>query len=290
MTTTDGNRIAKVMASRGLCSRREAERWIEAGRVSVDGTVLTSPALTVTDKNIVLVDGKPLPAAEPPKLWRYHKPRGLVTTHSDPEGRDTVFAKIAQSHPHLPRLISVGRLDLNSEGLLLLTNSGELSRALESPKNAWVRRYRARVNGRVDEKKLEALKDGVTISGIRYGPIEAKLESQKGANAWLDVALTEGKNREVRNIMEHLGLPVSRLLRISYGPLHLGKLERGDVRAVAAGTLLDHVGALVPDLDLPGAQSRRKNPNRKGWAKAKAKPKAKAKHKKHTPRISKTKK
>jgi len=273
MTDTEANaeRIAKVMARAGLCSRRDAERWIEDGRVSVDGEVLSSPARTVTRNSVVLVDGKPLPAAAEPRLWRYHKPRGLVTTHKDPEGRETVFTAIAKSHPALGRLISVGRLDINSEGLLLLTNSGELARALETPKNAWVRRYRVRVNGQLDEKKLAALKDGITISGIRYGSIDARLESRKGANTWVSVALTEGKNREIRNVMEHLGLQVSRLIRISYGPLHLGQLERGNIHAVPKKTMLDQIGAFIPGLAQIDGGAETKNPERKGWAKAKPK-------------------
>lgn len=272
-----GERIAKTLARSGLCSRREAERWIEAGRVSVDGTVLTSAAVNVTAGNKITVDGRPLPQREPVRLWRYHKPRGLVTSHRDPEGRPTVFEKLKQSFgTSLPRVISVGRLDLNSEGLLLLTNDGDLARALESPKTGWMRRYRVRVNGRVTETALTNLKDGVTVEGVHYGPIEAKLESRRGANAWIVVGIAEGKNREIRRVMEHLGLQVTRLIRLSYGPIQLGTLEAGHVREVLRPTLIDQVGHLLPELADEKAATRKKTPGA-GWAKAK--PKAKPSHK-----------
>src|SRR6266702_3747128 len=196
-------RIAKVMARAGLCSRRDAERWVAEGRVAVDGTVLTSPAFTVTADNEVRVDGRPLPEPERARLWRYHKPAGLVTTHRDEKGRPTVFAALPAE---LPRLVSVGRLDLNSEGLLLLTNDGALARRLELPTNGWIRRYRVRVHGLVDPPALAALARGVVVEGTRYGPIEAGLDSRKGENAWLTVALREGRNREIRRVMTHLGL------------------------------------------------------------------------------------
>ncbi len=226
MTENKGDRIAKVVARAGLCSRREAERWIEAGRVSVNGTVLDSPALTVTASDQVLVDGKPLPNAEQTRLWRYHKPPGLVTTNKDPEGRPTVFERLPKE---LPRVLTVGRLDLNSEGLLLLTNDGELSRRLELPEMEWTRQYRVRVHGRVDERRLASLKKGITVDGIHYAGIDASLEQTTGHNAWLSITLREGKNREIRRVMEALGLSVNRLIRTAFGPFELGTLVRGGV-------------------------------------------------------------
>jgi 23S rRNA pseudouridine2605 synthase len=234
-----GDRIAKVLARAGLCSRREAERWIAEGRVALDGVVLTSPAVTVTPNAIVLVDGQPLPEPEPSRLWRYHKPAGLVTTPKDEKGRPTLFETLP---PELGRVISIGRLDLNSEGLLLLTNDGELARRLELPSTGWVRRYKVRVHGTVDAARLAPLAQGLTIDGVRYGPITAELERQKGANAWVIVALAEGKNREVRRVFEHLGYTVSRLIRLSYGPFQLGALERGLVEEVPRRVVRDQLG------------------------------------------------
>ncbi len=219
------------MARAGLCSRRDAERWIAEGRVAVDGAVLTSPAVTVTADNDIRVDGKPLPQPQRARLWRYHKPAGLVTTHRDEKGRPTVFDALPKE---LPRLISIGRLDLNSEGLLLLTNDGALARRLELPATGWMRRYKVRVHGMVDPARLAALADGITIDGVAYGPIRAGLERNQGSNAWIAMALSEGKNREVRRVLEHLGLQVTRLIRLSYGPFQLGNLERGDDRRGAA--------------------------------------------------------
>lgn len=243
-TTAKGERIAKVLARAGLCSRREAERWIADGRVRVDGKTLESPAFTVTEANEIIVDGKPLPKPEPTRVWRYHKPAGLVTSHKDPDGRPTVFEKLPKG---LPRVISVGRLDLNSEGLLLLTTDGGLARTLELPDTGWTRRYRVRVNGRPDEAVLAKLVNGVTVSGIRYGPVRAKLDSQQGANAWLTVSIQEGKNREIRKVMEHIGLTVNRLIRVAYGPFQLGNLARGDVAEVPRKALRDQLGkALFP--------------------------------------------
>lgn len=232
-------RIAKAMARAGLCSRREAERWIADGRVNVNGRVLTTPAFEVTGSDKVLVDGKPLPGAEPPRLWRYHKPRGLVTTHSDPEGRPTVFEKMP---PEMPRVVSVGRLDFNTEGLLLLTNDGTLARHLELPANAWVRRYRVRAKGRVTPADLANLKDGAEIDGVRYGPIEAAIDSVQGANMWLTIAIREGKNREVRKILSSLDLTVNRLIRVSFGPFQLLDLAPGAVELVKRKTLVDQLG------------------------------------------------
>lgn len=224
-----GERIAKWAARAGVASRRDIERMIEEGRVKLNGQVLKHPATFVTDGDIVQVDGRVIENAARTRLLRYHKPAGLVTTHKDPEGRPTVFEKLP---PGLPRLISVGRLDLNSEGLLLLTNDGELARRLERPETGWVRRYRVRVNGFVDEKALAALSKGITVDGERYGPIEAGLDSRKGDNAWISVSLREGRNREVRRVMAHLGLQTSRLIRVAYGPFQLGILPKGAAEEV----------------------------------------------------------
>jgi 23S rRNA pseudouridine2605 synthase len=245
-------RIAKAMARAGLCSRREAERWIADGRVSVNGKLLTTPACDVGPRDKVTVDGKPLPQSAPVRLWRYYKPKGLVTTHNDPQGRPTVFASLP---PELPRVVSVGRLDFNSEGLLLLTTSGELARHLELPATGWLRRYRVRAHGRVTQAELDKLKDGIEIDGVRYGPIEATLDSVQGANAWLTVALREGKNREVRRILSYLGLDVNRLIRISYGPFQLLDLKPGAVEPVKRRVLAEQLGPrLADDLGLTGEQ------------------------------------
>ena len=249
-----GERIAKRLARAGLCSRRDAERWIADGRVSVDGKVLDSPALAVTDASDIRVDGKPIPEPEPSRLWRYHKPAGLVTTHKDERGRPTVFERLP---PNLPRLISVGRLDLNSEGLLLLTNDGELARELELPARGWLRRYRVRVHGTVDPARLAALEKGLTIDGVAYGPIRAELDRTQGTNAWLTLSLREGKNREVRRVMEHLGLGVTRLIRIAYGPFQLGELERGQVDEVPRRVLREQLGQSAALKKTPRAHHRR---------------------------------
>lgn len=232
-------RIAKAMARAGLCSRREAERWIADGRVNVNGRVLATPAFEVSAKDKVLVDGRPLPVKEPPRLWRYHKPKGLVTTHSDPQGRPTVFEKLP---PELPRVISVGRLDFNTEGLLLLTNYGALARHLELPANAWVRRYRVRARGRVTPADLERLKEGVEVEGVQYGAVEATIDSVQGANMWLSIAIREGKNREVRKILSSLDLAVNRLIRISFGPFQLLDLAPGAVELVKRRALVEQLG------------------------------------------------
>ena len=226
----ESERIAKVMARAGLCSRRDAERWIVGGRVSVNGQTLNSPAFTVGPDDKIVVDGKPLPASEATRLFLYHKPPGLVTTARDEKGRPTVFDNLP---PHLPRVVSVGRLDLNSEGLLLLTNDGGLARYLELPANAWKRRYRVRAHGTVSAAKLAKLAQGITVDGVNYGPIHAEMErAQTGANVWLIVTLNEGKNREIRKVMAHLGLQVNRLIRTCYGPFDLGDLTPGGVREV----------------------------------------------------------
>lgn len=258
MTDTDKQRLAKRIARAGLCSRRDAERWIEAGRVSVNGTLITSPALNVGPDDEVVVDGTPLPQQQAARLWKYHKPAGLVVSARDEQGRPTVFERLPRE---MPRVISVGRLDINSEGLLLLTNDGDLARKLELPATGWVRRYRVRVHGRIDAAKLESLSEGVTVEGVRYGKIRAVLEKQQGSNAWIDVSLTEGKNREVRKIMEHLGYPVNRLIRVSYGPFILGTLAKGGVEEVSAKMMRD----------LIGGESRK---GQAKWAKAKPKPKS----------------
>ena len=222
-------RIAKIMARAGLCSRRDAERWIAAGRVSVNGATLGTPACVVGPGDRVLVDGKPLPIAAPARLFLYHKPAGLVTTARDEKGRPTVFDALPAG---LPRLVSVGRLDLNTEGLLLLTNDGELARSLELPASGWERIYRVRVHGAVDRSRLDRLKQGITVEGITYGPITATIEKHQGSNTWLRVSLREGKNREIRRVMAALGLQVSRLIRVSYGPFSLGTLSKGGVEEV----------------------------------------------------------
>jgi len=250
-----GERVAKLMARAGLCSRRDAERWIVEGRVKLDGQILTTPAVAIDDPARLSVDGKPLPSAERTRLWRYHKPEGLMTTHRDPQGRKTVFDHLP---PELPRVVSVGRLDLNSEGLLLLTNDGALARRLELPATGWIRRYRVRVHGKVDPAALAHLAKGVSVEGIAYGPIDAKLERVQGSNAWVMVGLTEGKNREVRKIMTHLGLTVTRLIRIAYGPFQLGHLARGEVEEVGPQILRDQLGrAAVPPPPRDHAHHRR---------------------------------
>ena len=237
----EGERIAKVLARAGVASRRDVERMIEDGRVSVNGKKITSPALNVTESHVITVDGKPVAAAEETRVWRYHKSAGTLTTNKDPEGRATIFEKLP---PGFPRVVTVGRLDYNTEGLLILTNDGELARHLEHPSNGWLRHYRVRVYGHVDAKKLKALEDGVVIEGVIYEPIKAELETEKseGANQWLMVTIREGKNREVRKVMAHVGLEVTRLIRTSFGPFQLGKLPRGGIEEVPRRILKDSLG------------------------------------------------
>jgi 23S rRNA pseudouridine2605 synthase len=237
----EGERIAKRLARSGICSRRDAERMIADGRVSVDGTILSSPALNVTETSVILVDGTPLNAPEETRIWRYHKPAGTITTSRDPQGRPTVFEKLP---PEMPRVVSVGRLDFNTEGLLLLTNDGELARHLELPANAWLRHYRVRIYGDIDPAKLASVAKGVTISGIRYEPVRIEIEKTKeeGTNKWLAVTIREGKNREVRKIMEYLGLQVTRLIRVAFGPFPLGKLPRGGIEEIPRRALRDSLG------------------------------------------------
>ncbi len=227
--TEKKERIAKVMAAAGLCSRREAERWIESGRVIVNGDVLTTPAKTVDGNDQILVDGKPLAGKQERRLWCYHKPAGVMTTHRDPQGRPTVFDKLP---PQLPRVISVGRLDFNSEGLLLLTTDGGLARELELPARGWKRRYRVRVHGQVTPEIVGRLQKGVKIEGVSYAPCQIEIERQQGTNTWVIMTLTEGKNREIRRMMAFFGLEVTRLIRVSYGPFQLGNLAVGAVREV----------------------------------------------------------
>ncbi len=234
-----GERIAKRLARAGVASRREVERMIEAGRVSVNGRKLESPALNVTDADDILVDGRPVAAAEPARLWRYHKPSGLVTSARDEKGRATVFDRLP---PELPRVMSVGRLDLTSEGLLLLTNDGELKRRLELPSTGWVRKYRVRANGNASDQRLQPLRDGITIAGERFQPMSVDFDTQSGANVWLTIGLREGKNREIRRALEAVGLIVNRLIRISYGPFQLGDLARGGVEEVRPKILRDQLG------------------------------------------------
>lgn len=222
-------RIAKWLAHAGVASRRDAEGLIAAGRVAVNGVVIDTPATKVSDRDSIAVDGRIIGAPVGARLWRYYKQNGLVTTHKDPQGRPTVFEYLPDG---MPRVISVGRLDLTTEGLLLLTTDGELARHLELPVHGYVRQYRVRALGQPDLRALEALKDGATIDGVNYGPIDAKILKAKGANIWLSIAITEGKNREVRKVLQHLGLHVNRLIRMAYGPFSLGRLEPGELREV----------------------------------------------------------
>jgi 23S rRNA pseudouridine2605 synthase len=233
-------RIAKAMAHAGLCSRRDAERWIEQGRVAVNGAVLTTPAYVVKPCDKVTVDGKPLPVAEAPRLWRHHKPKGLVTSHKDPQGRKTVFEALPSE---LPRVVSVGRLDFNTEGLLLLTTDGALARHLELPATGWLRRYRVRAHGKVTQADLDRLAKGITIDGVQYGPVEARIDREQGGNVWLTLGLREGKNREVKRLAESLGLTINRLIRVSFGPFALGDLAPGEVSEVKQRVLKEQLGA-----------------------------------------------
>ena len=238
-----------MLSRAGLASRRDAEEMVTQGRVAVNGRVINSPALDITSNDVVTVDGKPLPERERTRLFLYHKPRGLMTTHDDPEGRPTVFDNLPEG---LPRLISIGRLDFNTEGLLLLTNDGGLARTLELPDTGWLRRYRVRAHGDVTQAQLDELKNGIEVEGVKYGPIEATLERDQGANVWLVFAIREGKNREVRNVCAHLGLEVNRLIRVSYGPFQLGEVPEGQVEEIKSRVLRDQLGDKV--IEKSGAQ------------------------------------
>ena len=246
-----GERIAKWLARAGVASRRDAEKLIGEGKVRLNGTLVTHPATFVTPADIVQVGAAVVDTPDRARLWRYHKPEGLVTTHKDPEDRPTVFQRLPE---HLPRVVSVGRLDLNSEGLLLLTNDGGLARRLELPSNGWIRRYRVRVHGVVPERALAGLAKGVVVEGVKYGPIEAAVDSRAISNTWLSVALREGRNREVRKVMAHLNLQVTRLIRVAYGPFQLGNLERGAVDEISGKVLRDQ----LPDVpkDRPAARPK----------------------------------
>jgi 23S rRNA pseudouridine2605 synthase len=235
----EGQRIAKVMARAGLCSRRDAEAWILEGRVSVNGKVLDSPAFNVSAEDDVRVDGQRLTEPERTRLFLFHKPRGLVTTARDPEGRPTIFDALPED---LPRVVAVGRLDINTEGLILLTNDGGLARVLELPATGWLRRYRVRAHGAIDQARLDALREGVTIDGVNYAGIEARLEREQGSNVWMTMGLREGKNREIKRVLEHLGLSVNRLIRVSFGPFELGDLAEGEVAEVRTRVLRDQLG------------------------------------------------
>lgn len=255
-------RIAKRMARSGLCSRRDAERWIDEGRVTLNGKLLASPAIAVTAADRITVDGNPLPERETTRLWLFHKKRGFVTTNKDPEGRSTVFEALPEA---LPRVMTIGRLDINTEGLLLLTNDGGLARILELPKTGWSRRYRVRAHGRITQKALDDLAQGITLEGVAYGPIEAKIEREQGSNLWLTMVLREGKNREIKNVLGALGLQVTRLIRVSFGPFQLADLAPGAVQEVKRRVLRDQLGpALAADLGVlplrPGRDQNTQGP------------------------------
>ncbi len=251
----EGERIAKVLSRAGIASRREAERLIELGEVKVNGKVITSPALNVTSADKISVRGEPVGAPEPPRLWLYYKPEGLVTSASDEKGRDTVFDHLPED---LPRVMSVGRLDLNSEGLLLLTNDGELKRRLELPSTGWLRKYRVRVKGNPTEPEIEPLRKGITVDGERFQGMEVKIDRHQGANAWLTIGLREGRNREIRRAMTHIGLTVNRLIRVSYGPFRLNELKPGEVEEVKPRVLREQLGLAKdgePDAAREGAKT-----------------------------------
>ena len=270
-TSPQGERIAKVLSRAGVASRREAERMIELGEISVNGVIISSPALNVTPADKILVRGKAIAEPEPARLWLYYKPEGLVTSASDEKGRETVFDNLP---PEMPRVMSIGRLDLNSEGLLLLTNDGGLKRRLELPSTGWLRKYRVRVNGNPMDPDLEPLRKGIEVEGERFQPMSVVIDRIQGANAWLTVGLREGKNREIRRAMSAIGLTVNRLIRISYGPFRLGDLTPGAVEEVKPRVLREQLGGGVTDdsADKPARASAgltRKSPTRSSQREAK---------------------
>lgn len=258
--TPPGDRIAKVLARAGVASRRGAEAIIVEGRVTVNGKQIDSPALNVSEKDKILVDGKPLAEPDRPRLWRYYKPTGLVTSERDEKGRDTVFSSLPED---MPRVMSVGRLDLNSEGLLLLTNDGAIKRQLELPSTGWTRKYRVRINGRPKDEAFAPLRDGIVIEGEQFRPMDVTLDRQQGANAWLTIGLKEGKNREIRRAMEAVGFAVNRLIRVSYGPFRLDALKSGDIAEVRSRILRDQLGHLLPELE-PNEKTRPRSPKFSG--------------------------
>ncbi|MFT4099265.1 MAG: pseudouridine synthase [Rhodoblastus sp.] len=264
----EGERIAKAMARAGACSRRDAEEWIAEGRVAVNGRTLESPAFNVTSDDKITIDGRPMAARDRTRLFLFHKPRGYVTTDHDPEGRATIFDFLGQRHADLPRLMTVGRLDINTEGLLLMTNDGGLARTLELPQTGWLRRYRVRAHGETDQARLDTLAKGVSVEGVDYAPIEAKLDRVQGANAWITLGLREGKNREVRRVLGSIGLDVNRLIRVSYGPFQLGELAEGAVEEVKTRVLRDQLGPSLiaqsqADFDAPGREDDERRPARR---------------------------
>ncbi|MEP2640986.1 pseudouridine synthase [Roseobacter sp.] len=266
-----GERIAKKLSRAGVASRREAERMIDAGRVGVNGKIITSPALNVTDTDTITVDGAPITPPEPARLWMFHKPIGLVSTDSDEKGRETIYSALPDD---MPRVMSVGRLDINSEGLLLLTNDGGIKRQLELPSTGWLRRYRVRVNGRPTDAQLDPLRKGVTVDGETFQPMSVTLDRQQGANAWLTVGIREGRNREIRRALGEVDLAVNRLIRISYGPFQLGELKSGTVEEIRRKIMRDQLG-LPPEDDTPTkpTQATRQRKPRPPQAKSKSGPK-----------------
>jgi len=254
------DRIAKFISRAGVCSRRDAEKLIAAGRVSVNGDILDTPAFKVDGDDIILIDGAPLPVKAPVRLWRFHKPAGLITTSKDEKERKTIFDALPDG---MPRVMTIGRLDYNTEGLLLLTNDGELARRLELPTTGWIRRYKVRAHGQVSQERLTELKKGVEVDGIKYGSIDAKVERGEKSNIWLTLALKEGKNREVRKVLEHLGLQVNRLIRLSYGPFQLGNLPIRNVEEISPKVIRSHLGKKLSEgLDMPKEKPPRRRPNK----------------------------